>query len=48
MPFDCFEALKSTKEWRDLMGRWREQAEKNPNDRQAFRRLIFPNDSRKK
>lgn len=48
LPFDCFEVLKRIAEWRDFMERWREQAEKNPHDRQAFRRLIFPNDSRKK
>jgi len=48
IPFECFEALKRTTEWKELMEQWREQAEKNPHDRQAFRGLIFPNDSRKK
>ncbi len=48
MPFHCFEALKGTDAWKEFMGGWRSQAEKDPHDREAFKALIFPNDSRKK
>jgi hypothetical protein len=48
MPFDCFEALKQTKEWKEFMQRWREQAAKDPDNVEALRALIFPNDRGKK
>jgi hypothetical protein len=48
LPFECFEDLKTTKSWITLMDRWRKQAEGNPNDREALRKLIFPNDNRKR
>ncbi len=47
VPFDCFEALKHTEPWNELMRRWRSLAEEDPINREAFRRLIFPNDNRK-
>lgn len=43
LPTDCFEALIETVAWRSLTQRWREQAERDPMDREAFGRLIRPN-----
>ena len=43
MPFDCFEALTNTGPWKELMQRWKSLAENDPNNREAFRKLIFPN-----
>ena len=43
MPSDCFIALTHTEPWKNLMNRWREQAERNAQDRAAFKRLIRPN-----
>lgn len=43
MPVECFEALCKTRAWKELMQRWRVQAEKNSNDREVFRLLIRPN-----
>ena len=43
LPKDCFEALIRTEPWKELMKRWREQAEKNRSDRDAFMRLLRPN-----
>ena len=48
MPFECFEALKRTMAWKAFMQRWRKQAQTDPQNREALRALIFPNDSRKK
>jgi len=48
VPFDCFEALKGTEPWKELMQRWRSLAEEDQSDREAFRRLIFPNGNRRK
>ena len=43
LPVECFEALKGTEAWRDLMRRWRELAERDSTNRKAFRRLLRPN-----
>ena len=48
VPFDCFEALKCTEPWKELMRRWSLQAEKDPHDREAFKNLIFPNGNRRR
>ena len=40
MPFECFEALKRTKAWKAFMQRWRNQAQTDPQNRQALRALI--------
>jgi hypothetical protein len=40
MPLDCFNALRATEPWKTLMYKWKEQAEKNPKDRNAFVRLL--------
>jgi hypothetical protein len=37
-----FEALQGTPAWRDFIAAWREQAERDPKDRKAFRALIRP------
>jgi hypothetical protein len=42
LPLDCFEALRKTRAWEDLMERWRNQAKIDPSDRDAFRRLLRP------
>jgi len=42
LPYDCFEALRSTDAWKKLMEAWAEQAKKS-KDREAFRRLLRPN-----
>jgi hypothetical protein len=47
MPFACFEALKNTDAWKAFMQRWCLQAMNDPQNREALRELIFPNDSRK-
>jgi len=43
LPIECFRALKRTNSWRELMRAWRAQAEMDPGDRDAFRRLLRPN-----
>lgn len=43
LPPDCFKALSETAEWQLLMERWRAQAAKDKNDREAFMRLLRPN-----
>ena len=43
LPTDCFNALRKTEAWKKLMQRWKEQAERDPKDREAFRRLLRPN-----
>jgi len=48
LPFDCFEALARTEPWKDLMRRWSSQAASDPLNREAFRRLIFPNGNLRK
>jgi hypothetical protein len=48
LPFECFKALKRTQAWKLFMQRWKTQAENGPRTREAFRRLIFPNDKPKK
>jgi hypothetical protein len=43
VPFECFEALRATQAWKELMRRWRALDEEGPRTREAFKRLIFPN-----
>lgn len=40
MPLDCFNALRRSGPWKRLMCKWKEQAERNPKDRDALMRLI--------
>jgi len=48
MPFECFKKLRRTRAWKELMLRWRTEAEgHHRRDREAFRRLIFPNSDSK-
>lgn len=42
LPDECFRALVETDAWKRLMTRWKEQADQNPLDREAFRRLRRP------
>ncbi|MBI4802764.1 MAG: hypothetical protein HY796_09615 [Elusimicrobia bacterium] len=42
LPLTCFKALSKTKAWKELMRKWKQQAQKNPDDRDAFRNLIRP------
>jgi len=46
LPPDCFNALRQADAWKQLMAAWKEQAERDSNDRQAFRRLLRPNAER--
>lgn len=39
LPRDLFGALQRTRTWKALMRRWREQALRDPYDREAFRAL---------
>src|SRR5437762_6341325 len=39
LPVDCFRALQATEAWTRLMNAWRDQAARDPNDREAFQRL---------
>ncbi len=48
VPFDCFEALKRTEPWKELMRQWSSLAENDPHHREGFKRLIFPNGNRRK
>lgn len=48
LPFDCFEALKCTEPWKKLMVQWKSQALRDPNDREAFTKLVFPNGNQRK
>lgn len=43
LPTECFDALKATQAWQNLMTQWSNQAIENKNDRNAFYRLIRPN-----
>ncbi len=43
LPVECFDALKRTKAWKELMARWRELAEKDRGNREAFMKLLRPN-----
>lgn len=43
LPVDLFDDLCSTESWKKLMLKWREQAEIDPSDREAFKRLLRPN-----
>jgi len=43
LPADCVKALTKTVTWQKLMKAWREQAQGDPSDREAFARLIRPN-----
>ena len=43
MPTGCFNALTRTDEWKELMQMWKIQAEVDPHDREAFKRLLRPN-----
>lgn len=40
LSFECFEALRRTKAWKQLMHRWMKQAKSDSTDREAFRSLI--------
>jgi hypothetical protein len=40
MPLGCFKALCDSEPWKVLMRKWKEQAEKNPKNRNALMRLI--------
>jgi len=42
LPLACFKALSKTKAWQELMRKWKQQAQKNPNDRDTFGNLIRP------
>lgn len=46
LPPDCFKALSATKVWQKLMDKWRDQAQKDNADREAFKRLLRPNAKR--
>jgi len=35
VPFDCFEALKRTEPWKELMRQWSSLAENDPHHREA-------------
>jgi hypothetical protein len=48
LPVECFDALSGTDAWRRLMLSWKEQAEKEPTNRDALRRLLRPNAKLKK
>jgi hypothetical protein len=48
LPYECFEALRSTAPWNKLMKRWCSLAESDPHNRDAFTELIFPNGNRRK
>jgi hypothetical protein len=39
LPTDCFRDLQATPSWRRLMDEWRIQANTDPDDRAAFRRI---------
>jgi len=43
LPTECFGALCRTDAWKSLMQKWRDQASKNRNDREALRQLLRPN-----
>jgi hypothetical protein len=45
---ECFEALHNTEAWKTLMLSWKEQAERDPSDTDAFMRLLRPNAKSKK
>ena len=40
LPYNCFKALMETSEWKSLMGKWKAQAKKNPDDREAFKNIV--------
>jgi len=40
LPYNCFQALKKTTEWQSLMKKWKAQAKKNPDDREAFKQIL--------
>lgn len=42
LPLACFKALSKTKAWKELMRKWKQQAQKNTNSRGIFRNLIRP------
>ena len=43
LPVECFEALKKTNAWNELMKQWVAQANENRTDRDAFKKLLRPN-----
>ena len=43
LPLECFEVLCVSKPWKKLMIMWKEQAEKDPKDRDALMRVLRPN-----
>ena len=43
MPTKCFEALCKTTAWKELMKKWKAQADLNPHAREKFKKLIRPN-----
>ncbi|MGO9441499.1 MAG: hypothetical protein ACLPXM_13245 [Terriglobales bacterium] len=48
LPVECFDALSASDAWKALMLKWREQAEKEPRNRDALMRLLRPNAKLKK
>jgi hypothetical protein len=48
LPHACFEALKQTEPWKELMQKWRSQAEGGSRNREAFTMLIFPHGNQRK
>jgi len=40
LPPDCFEDLCASASWKKLMERWRKQAEIDPDNRDAFKKII--------
>jgi len=48
LPVECFDALQQTEAWKSLMLRWKEQAERDPQDRMILARLLRPNAQPKK
>ncbi len=48
LPLSCFNALKETDAWCSLMKQWKDQAERDKMDRDAFKRLLRPNMKPKK
>ena len=48
LPVSCFAALRDTSAWKQLMRDWKHQAETDPADRDALKRLIRPNARAKK
>jgi len=43
LPLSCFEELRATPAWKNLMLAWKHQAETDRSDREALMRLLRPN-----